>query len=102
MSKTMTTMNRSTTSTNSKKESSIADSGATSSVRIQKDRDRNAFITTGRELDKVFCMPNGEVEEASDIDKLHHDERHPTKGVRIMPGIECDSLLSIPKFVDAN
>ena len=27
---------------------------------------------------------------------------HPAKDVHIVPGIECDSLLSIPKFADAN
>ncbi len=47
-------------------------------------------------------MPNGEVEEASDINELQHDVRHPTKDVHIVPGIERDSLLSIPKFADAN
>jgi hypothetical protein len=53
-------------------------------------------------LDKVFRMPNGKVEEASNIDELHHDMRHPAKDIHIIPGIEHDSLLSIPKFVDAN
>ena len=47
-------------------------------------------------------MPNGEVEEASDMDELQHDVRHPAKDVHIVPGIKCDSLLSIPKFADAN
>ena len=47
-------------------------------------------------------MPNGNVKEASDMDKLHHNIRHPAKGVHIVPGIERDSLLSIPKFADAN
>jgi hypothetical protein len=47
-------------------------------------------------------MPNGEVEEASDMDELQHDVRHPAKDVHIVPGIERDSLLSIPKFADAN
>ncbi len=40
------------------------------------------------------------MEEASDMDKLQHG--HPAKDVRIMPGLERDSLLSIPKFADAN
>ncbi len=48
------------------------------------------------------CMPNGNVEEASDMDKLHYDVRHPAKDVHIVPGIKRDSLLSIPKFADAN
>jgi hypothetical protein len=47
-------------------------------------------------------MPNSKVEEASDIDELHHYVRHPAKDVHIVPGIERNSLLSIPKFVDAN
>jgi hypothetical protein len=47
-------------------------------------------------------MPNGEVEEASDVDELQHDVRHPAKDVHIVPGIKRDSLLSIPKFADAN
>ncbi len=47
-------------------------------------------------------MPNGQVEEVNDMDKLQHNVRHPAKDVHIIPGIERDSLLSIPKFVDAN
>ena len=47
-------------------------------------------------------MPNGKVEEASNMDELHHDVHHPAKDVYIVPGIERDSLLSIPKFVNAN
>ncbi len=47
-------------------------------------------------------MPNGEVKEASDMDKLQHNVRHPAKDVHIVLGIERDSLLSIPKFADAN
>jgi hypothetical protein len=47
-------------------------------------------------------MPNSEVEEVSDMDELQHDVRHPAKDVHIVPGIERDTLLSIPKFADAN
>ncbi len=47
-------------------------------------------------------MPNGQVEEANDMDELQHNVRHPAKDVHIVPGIECNSLLSIPKFADAN
>ena len=53
-------------------------------------------------MNKAFRMPNGDVEEASDMDKLHHNVRHPTKDMHIVPGIKWDSLLSIPKFTDAN
>jgi hypothetical protein len=82
--------------------SAIADSGATSSVGTKRDKNRNAFVTTGRQLDKAFRMPNGKVKEASDMDELQHNVRHPTKDVHIVPGIECDSLLSILKFANAN
>jgi hypothetical protein len=53
-------------------------------------------------MDKAFRMPNGQVEEANDMDELQHNMRHTAKDVHIVPGIKCDSLLSIPKFVDAN
>jgi hypothetical protein len=47
-------------------------------------------------------MPNGQVEEANNMDELQHNVRHPAKDVHIVPGIERGSLLSIPKFVNAN
>jgi hypothetical protein len=47
-------------------------------------------------------MPNGQVEEANNMNKLQHNMRHPAKDVHIVPGIECNSLISIPKFVNAN
>jgi hypothetical protein len=47
-------------------------------------------------------MPNGKVKEASNIDELHHNIHHPAKDVHIVLGIERDSLLSTPKFVNAN
>ena len=47
-------------------------------------------------------MPNGAVEPATYMDELHHDVCHPAKDIHIVPGIECDSLLSIAKFADAN
>ncbi len=36
------------------------------------------------------------------MDELHHNVCHPAKDVHIVPRIECTSLLSIPKFVEAN
>jgi hypothetical protein len=56
----------------------------------------------GRKLDKAFRMPNGQVEEANNMDKLQHNVRHLAKDVHIVPGIKHDYLLSIPNFVDAN
>ncbi len=47
-------------------------------------------------------MLNGQVEKANDMDELQHNVRHPAKNVHIVPGIKRDSLLSIPKFVNAN
>jgi hypothetical protein len=47
-------------------------------------------------------MPSGQVKEANNMDKLQRKVCHPAKDVHIVPGIERDSLLSIPKFVDAN
>ncbi len=82
--------------------SAVANSGATSSIGTKRDKKRNAFIMTGRQSDKAFRMPNGEVEEASDMDEFQHDVRHPAKDVHIMLGIKRDSLLGIPKFADAN
>jgi hypothetical protein len=82
--------------------SAIADSGATSNVGTTRDRARKAFVATGRKLDKAFRMNNSQVEEANDMDELQHNVRHPAKHMHILPGIKRDSLLSIPKFVDAN
>jgi hypothetical protein len=82
--------------------STMADSRATSSIGTKRDRNRKAFAPTGQKSDKAFRMPNGKVEEASNMGKLHHNVRHPAKDVHIVPGIKRDSLLSIPKFIDAN
>jgi hypothetical protein len=56
--------------------SAVADSRATSSVRTKRDRNRKAFAPTGQKSDKAFCMPNGKVEEASNMDELHHGVHH--------------------------
>jgi hypothetical protein len=72
------------------------------SIGPKRDRKRNAFVATGHQSDKAFRMLNGEVEEASNMDKFQHDVRHPAKDVHIVPGIERNSLLSIPKFADPN
>jgi hypothetical protein len=47
-------------------------------------------------------MPKGTIEEATDVNKLHHDLRHPAKDIHIVPGIKCNSLLSIPKLANTN
>jgi hypothetical protein len=83
---------------NSSIPSTVADTGATSSIGTTKDKCRNAFIPTGGQSTKAFHMPNGTVEAATDVDKLHHDVHHPTKDIYIVPGIERNSLLSMAKF----
>ena len=70
--------------------SAVTDSRATSSVGTKRDRKKNAVVATGRQSDKAFRMPTGNIEEASDMDKLHHDVCHPAKDVHIVPGIERD------------
>jgi len=47
-------------------------------------------------------MPNGSVEEATALDALQHSLRAPARDIHIAPSIECDSLLSVSKFVDTN
>jgi hypothetical protein len=82
--------------------SAVADSRATLSIGTKRDRKRKVFVATGRQSDKAFRMPNGKVEEASDMDEFQHDVCHPAKDVHIVPGIKRNSLLSIPKFADTN
>jgi hypothetical protein len=82
--------------------SAVANTGATSSVGKTKDKCRNAFIPTGRQSTKAFHMPNCTVEAAMDVDKLHHNIRHPAKDIHIVPGFKRNLLLSMAKFADAN
>ncbi len=72
--------------------SMIADTAATSSIGITKDRNKHTFVPT----------PNGTMKEATDVNKLNHDVHHLAKDIHIVPEIECNSPLSKPKFVDAN
>jgi hypothetical protein len=41
--------------------STFGDSAATYSITTVKDQARNTFVSTGQQLDKAFCMPNGAV-----------------------------------------
>jgi hypothetical protein len=47
-------------------------------------------------------MLNRAVEVAAAMGKLHYDLRLPAKDMHIVPAIKRNSLISIPKFVDAN
>ncbi len=82
--------------------SAVANTGATSSVGTTKDKNRNAFIPTGQQSTKAFHMPNGTVEAARNVDKLHQDVPHPAKNIHIIPGIERDLQLSMAKFAGTN
>jgi hypothetical protein len=84
--------------------STVANTAATSSVGTTKDKNKNrhAFVPTGRQSNKTFHMPSGTIKEATDVDKLHHNIRQPAKDIHIVLGIECDSLLSIPQFTNAS
>jgi hypothetical protein len=82
--------------------SAFVDCAVTSSIGTNKDQSRNAFVLTGQQSDKAFCMPNGPVETATAMDEVHHELQPPTKDVHIVPAIQRDSLISITKFVDAN
>jgi hypothetical protein len=82
--------------------SAFADSGATPHIRAKTDQANSAFITIGQQSNKAFHMPNGAVEAASTIDKLHHPLRLLEKDAHIMPSIKHNLLLSISKFVNEN
>jgi hypothetical protein len=82
--------------------SAFADSAATSSVGTKKDLYRNAFVSTGQKSDKAFHMPNGAVEAATALNELYPELRLPAKDVYILPVIEHNLLISIPKFIKSN
>jgi hypothetical protein len=82
--------------------SAVANTEATSSAGTTKDKNKHTFAPTGQQSNKTFHMPYGTIGEAMDVDKLHNNIHHPAKNIHIVPGIERDSLLSIPKFADTN
>ena len=51
---------------------------------------------------KVFNMPLGLVEEATEQPTLMHQVQEPARTVDIVPGLQQNSLFSISKFADAN
>jgi hypothetical protein len=69
-------------------------SAATSSIRTKKDQSRNAFVSTGQQLDKALCMPNGAVEVTAAMDKLHHELRPPAKDQQ-----SIDTLSAYPSLL---
>jgi hypothetical protein len=59
------------------------------------------FQSTGRQSDKVFCLPNRAPEAASKIGELATNVRARARNVHITPGIAESSLISIVKFAEA-
>jgi len=76
--------------------SAIVDSSASSNVGTTKDR----FQPTGRKSDKVFWLPDGSTQAATEIAKLPYDMRAPVKDFHITSGINKYSLISTSKLAD--
>ena len=81
-----------------KGKSAVFDTGATSTCGMVGDD----FEETEEKSSKVFHMPTGETTPASTISKLHHGVREPAKTVDMVPALKHNSLISGPKFADAN
>ena len=77
--------------------SAIVDSGASSNVGTTKD----GFQLTGRKSSKIFQLPDGSIQAATEIAKLPFDIRAPAKDIHITPGINENSLISTSKMADA-
>ena len=77
--------------------STVADSGATSSIGTEDDTSKQ----TGKPSTKEFILPNGEVVPATKISEYLFDEQRPAKELHITPGISKNSLLSTSKYADA-
>ena len=78
--------------------SAVYDTGATSTCGMVGDD----FEETNEISNKIFCMPTGDTTPASTIAKLHHDVREPARTVDMVPALKHNSLISGPKFADAN
>ena len=79
--------------------SCIADSGCTANAGTK--RDAKHCESTGETSDKVFVMPNGDMEEATEVKKLPFDIREEACRIDIVPGISTATLLSPGKLADA-
>ncbi len=76
--------------------SATVNSGTSSNVGTTKDR----FQPMGRKSDKVFWLPDGSTQAATDIAKLPYNVRALAKDIHITPGINKNSLISTSKLVD--
>jgi hypothetical protein len=77
--------------------SAIVDSGASSHVGTTND----PFVRTNQKSNKIFRLPDGSTQAATDIGLLPYNVRHPAREVHITPGIQENSLVSTSKFADA-
>ena len=78
--------------------STVADSGATSSVGTKNDPCKR----TGQASNKVFILPGGQVAAAEAIATYPFAVRPEAAEVHITPDITSNSLLSTGKFADAD
>ena len=60
------------------------------------------LIQTSTQSEKTFHGPIGGKNRASNIAKLEHDLREPTKMVDMVPALASDTLVSGRKFADAD
>ena len=86
------------TNKQSRRQSAVYDSGATSHCGRQGDD----FEPTEELSHKVFHLPNGDTAKASTRAKLHLKLRDPARTVDMVPDLKHNSLISASKFADAN
>ena len=82
-----------------KEPNGIYDTGATSGVETLKDG--NYFITTGKNSNTVFVIPNSDTMSATERIKLAHKLRDPEEEMDIVPEV-LYTLLSGVKNSDAD
>ena len=79
------------------KESAIIDSAASSSCCPTRAK----IKSTGRRSTKAFAVPTGQIAVAGEERELPHNLRAPANVCHEVPSMEQDTLLSVPKLVDA-
>ena len=76
----------------------VADSGANSSYGRPNDH----FIKIRQASTKKFHTPFEQVAQATKTAQLQHQVRAPANTIDIILGLQCNELLSINKFAEAN
>ncbi len=61
---------------------------------------KDGFQATGRKSSKIFRLPDGYTQAATEIAELPYDIRAPAKDIHITPGISENSLISTSKMAD--